>query len=233
MLYIIFGDLHGRSITDIEKYIAKADMIICTGDFDETRTIQEIQEIKKPTIVVPGNHDDAILAGLNISSGILRERGRTASELHQNLIRDENARIYIEGLLENPIGYLCIDPDRFGEKYKAIVVHGGLSGNLRSCPDCSPNKQILWHRLESKIDYRNNFIHTLMPLIMIRGHDHNPTYAYYDENGVTIIKNPSPFYRLDPNKKHIITPGAFYYGYFAVLGTYPHEPYPIVAFYKI
>ena len=92
MKYAIIGDVHGTELGDLERALSfeNLDLLICTGDFDQTRTILQFKDLEekyqragKRVIKVPGNHDHAILTDLGINSGTIRRQGKTSWGLHQ------------------------------------------------------------------------------------------------------------------------------------------------------
>jgi hypothetical protein len=71
---------------------------------------------------------------------------------------------------------------------------------------------------------------------MIRGHDHQPTYVLNDpENGLDGYRpNENSKIPLPANFQHIINPGSFFDGNFAVIDTEsPGEECPILTYYKV
>ncbi|MCK4295315.1 MAG: metallophosphoesterase, partial [Candidatus Marinimicrobia bacterium] len=86
MKYAIIGDFHGTELKDLDTALdyENPDTIICTGDFDQTKTVHQFMDLEKKykdagkkVIKVPGNHDHAILNNLPITSGALLMQGKT------------------------------------------------------------------------------------------------------------------------------------------------------------
>ncbi|MFC1539025.1 hypothetical protein ACFL6H_06360 [Candidatus Latescibacterota bacterium] len=73
--------------------------------------------------------------------------------------------------------------------------------------------------------------------IMIRGHDHKPTYVYEDQMGEIYIHNPeknNTKFKLWQDRTHTITPGAFLDGYYAIIDTkIPGEKTPVLTYHKL
>ncbi len=96
MKYAIFGDMHGIDLRALEAALGEEDpdSLICLGDFDQTKTIRQFIDIQdyyealgKRVIVVPGNHDKAILKGESINSGALTKQGKSSYELTKRVTR--------------------------------------------------------------------------------------------------------------------------------------------------
>lgn len=252
MKWAIFGDIHGRSLKELEDAldIENPGMLICTGDFDDTRSINQFIELEnkykekgKEVVKVPGNHDYAILNNQEISSGTLGMQGKTIGELHNELINDKIAYDYIKQLIisENPNHTKnrardFLDADKFGEDYQTIIIHGAYDGNLFSFPNCPDNLKDVWMRLNDSEDYSKNFNEMSKEgdKIMIRGHDHHPIYVCHDPvKGIKeyIPENKSSF-KLFKNLQHVINPGALFNGNFATIDT-DLEENPILTYHKI
>ena len=85
MRYLVFGDMHGREVNELENLVDSEgiDSFICLGDFDQTKVIhsvmdfeQKFNEAGKNSIVVPGNHDYAVFYNSSISSNTLFKQGK-------------------------------------------------------------------------------------------------------------------------------------------------------------
>jgi predicted phosphodiesterase len=244
MKYVIFGDIHGEELKDLESAVQyeNPDSVICTGDFDQIGTIHRVLKFEedckkagKKFIKVPGNHDHAILNNIPIHSKALQKYGKSSSELHKELINDPVAFRYISDLVNSKTQYTnnriktLLDENKLGAAYPAIITHGGYDGDLSSFPNCPDNMKNLWVRLRTPEDHKKNF--AVMAgkgyKIMIRGHDHKPTYAYNDSEKGVVIYNPEKdeSYRLFLNRQHTITPGALSEGYFAIINTNENNEY--------
>jgi len=255
MNYVIIGDLHGTDLSSFEMvlYRENPDVLICLGDFDQTKTIHQFMGLEKrllssgiKVIKVPGNHDHAIFYNLPIYSGTLQKQGKTSGELHLELMADPIAKGYIENLVNSGFSgctknrvRIFLDKEKFGEEYPTIIVHGGLDGNLRSYPGCPERIADLWYRLECEEDYRKNFdaMGEKGYKVMIRGHDHEPAYVYYDPNkGIVLYrpKNDGDSYRLFKHRQHTINPGALFDGWFALINTNVQgEDVPVLTYRKL
>lgn len=237
MKYMIFGDIHGQNMKRLEKSILveNPDSLICLGDFDQIEAIREFMNIEKEfvkqgkeVIKVPGNHDYALLYNQQINSGLLNSKGKNIYFLHGELSEDKNAKNYISKLVES--GYLVrgfLDKDKFGDKYPFVTVHGGYAGDISSCGNCIEEEKLLWNRMISDEDFKQNLIELKKrgEKIMIRGHDHIPVYTRMDSDKPDITPTlEGQEFILSPDKEHIINPGAFFYKYFATIDTSGENP---------
>ena len=264
MRYAIVGDFHGADLSGLYKVLEREniDVLVSLGDFDQTKTINQFRGLEKKllsegisVVTVPGNHDHAVLNNLPGYSRVLYEEGKTIQELHDDLRRDPGAYDYIYDLVTGPHRKsFYLDEGKFGKEYMVITMHGAYAGNLSSYPNCPEYLKDLWYRLDTKEDYERNF--GVMRIkeardrrkryrIMVRGHDHEPRYAYWDPvRGVKIyeardgsvfnvfLRRQYPTGEVD--RWHVINPGAFYKGYFAVLDTdFPGKKWPVLEFQKL
>jgi len=255
MKYVIIGDLHGADLWPLEQAlnVIGPDCLICTGDFDRAHTIRQFKNLEnkylnkgKSVFKVPGNHDHAILNNMNIQSGTLMEQCKTSQELHIELIRDRDARKYLDELVnsKNP-EYVnsriktSLDEERFGKNYPTIIMHGAYAGNLLYFPNCPQNMQDFWTRLITNADHEKNF--RVMKIrgynVMIRGHDHDPSYVYNDLKKGVCVHSPKAdgfVYRLFENRQHTINPGALAEGFLAIIDTQVKgEKVPTLQYFKI
>lgn len=255
MKYAIIGDIHGTDLKDLETALRheNPDVLICTGDFDQTRTIHQFMDLEerykkagKGVIKVPGNHDHAILTNLAITSGTLRMQGKTSQQLHKELERDPVAKNYIDDLVHskdprytNNRVRIFLDEDRFGREYQTIVIHGAYDGDLSSYFGCPPEIRDLWMRLRTKEDHRRNFnvMNRKGYKVMIRGHDHYAVYVYEDPQKGIVWYTPEgsgSTYRLFKHRKHTINPGALFDGMFAIIDTsVPEEEVPVLKYLRL
>jgi predicted phosphodiesterase len=252
MKYLIFGDMHGRNLSDLEKSLEdfSPDALICLGDFDRVSVIKQFIELEKryldkgkTVIKVPGNHDNSIFLNDTIYSGALEKQGKTTEELYYELLKDSISHKYIEELL-NPdkiTKNLFLDENKLGKKYSSVVIHGAYAGdessyfNLKNQPD---HWKFFWNRLFGPYDFNKNFeiMKTKGEKIMIRGHDHMPTYVLNDpEKGLSGYRpDENSKYPLLTNFQHIINPGAFFEGNFAIINTeFPGEEFPVLTYHKV
>ncbi|MCX8194093.1 MAG: metallophosphoesterase [Candidatus Pacearchaeota archaeon] len=255
MRYMIIGDLHGSDLyLNLEDTIMyeNPDFLVCLGDFDQVSTIRQFMEIEKrlenkgkKVIKVPGNHDYALLNHICIDSGTFKKQGKSFYQLVTELNKDTIAKNYLDELVNSrEPGYTIhrkaffLDKERFGDAYKTIVIHGAYDGDISSAPNSSPEERDLWFRLTEEEDYEKNFriMEEKGYTIMIRGHDHEPIYSYYDkENGIVLYApDPNKAYRLFKKRKHIINPGALFNGWFALIDTNEtNEEVPILKYRRL
>jgi predicted phosphodiesterase len=237
MKYFIFGDSHGKDMQKLETalLIENPDSLICLGDFDQVKTIRDFMNIEKgflekgkEVIKVPGNHDYAILNNQSIKSSALNAKGKTPYQIHQELLRDKEAYDYLSNLVNSDFivrGFL--DKNKFGDKYRFVVMHGAYSGDHSDYPNCPKELEALWNKLVSEKDFSPNFneMKKRGEKIMIRGHDHFPIHGIRDSNGEDITTtSDGDKYELSEDKEHIINPGAFLFGHFATIDTSGKAP---------
>lgn len=255
MKYALFGDIHGSELNDLEKFLDSEEIgaLICTGDFDQTRSIHQFIELEKKILrgggkvtVVPGNHDHALYVGDYIRSDEIRRQGGNSKELHEELRADPIASQYILDLLQgerrgfkgNRIKGI-LDLNKFGDFYRVMIVHGAPIGNMHSFPDCPDKIKNLWARLLTEDDHKEVFDYMDKSgyKIMIRGHDHSPIYSCRDENEIISFHLPNRDivgYRLGKEKLHIVNPGALFDGSLATIDTnFPGEKVPILKYHKL
>jgi predicted phosphodiesterase len=254
MKYAIFGDIHGEELKDLESAVQSEnpDSVICTGDFDQIKTIHQVRKFEenckkagKEFIKVPGNHDHAILNGIPINSKALQKYGKSSLELHGDLMSDPIAFKYLSDLVnsKNPEYTvnrikILLDENKLETAYPTIITHGGYDGDLSSFPECPDKIKNLWVRLRTPEDHKKNFeiMKNKGYKIMLRGHDHVPSYAYNDlEKGIVIYNTKKDDrYKLFLNRQHTITPGALSEGHFAVVDTnIEGEHCPVVEYKRL
>jgi len=254
MKYALLGDFHGSEVKELEAALSheNPDVLICTGDFDQTRTIHQFMDMEnrykaagKRVIRVPGNHDHAILTDLGITSGTLTMQGKTSHELHNELKKDMDAWLYIDKLVNsrgprhtNNRVRIFLDEERFGKYYQTIVIHGAYAGDLSSYPGCPETIRDLWTRLRTQRDHQENFkvMNQKGYKVMIRGHDHEAVYVYQDpDKGINVCKpGTNSEYELLKNREHTINPGALFDGSFAIIDTtVPWKTAPILKYLKL
>ncbi|NQV08846.1 metallophosphoesterase [Candidatus Woesearchaeota archaeon] len=64
MKILAFTDTHGskRALTKVKEKAKKADIVICAGDItifsqDLDKILKELNKLKKPVLIIPGNHE--------------------------------------------------------------------------------------------------------------------------------------------------------------------------------
>lgn len=240
MKYLLFGDIHGTRLNGIDSVIQdeSPEVIICTGDFDQPQIVREYMDLEqkylakgKQVITVPGNHDVCVYVPMPLQSGTLRQQGKTVYGLHEELQKDEEAKSYLHNLLfgkpapeENNRARFFLDEQRFGKTFPTMVIHGALRGDWFSFPSCPPEIKDLWLRLLSEFDYEANFkaMKKEGVNIMLRGHDHRPTYVSMNREGDMVhdfLTKLHPRKTLYSTKSYVITPGAYFDGFYAIVDT--------------
>jgi len=248
--YFIFGDIHGRNLNDLEESLTyfSPDALICLGDFDRVSSIRQFMELEneyiqkgKIVIKVPGNHDNSILKNEPIRSETLANQHKTSQELHYEIKQDPIAYNYIENLLslDGITKNFFLDEKKFSNEYPSVVIHGAYTGDLSSYSRCPYPWSYLWYRLDGSWEVNQNFraMKEKGKKIMIRGHDHSSMHASYDSANEKICHwtsySDSPI-QLSKELHHVINPGAFYEGNFALIDTnVSNENCPILTFHKI
>jgi predicted phosphodiesterase len=228
MRHLVISDLHGRAVSELDQIIEGEGIgsLICLGDFDQVKVIRSVIDLEdrfreegKQTLVVPGNHDSAVLDNLPIHSGTLHQQGKDIWGLHQELKQDPVALNYLSRLLgEETNGKEII----LGKDCPTYVVHGGLGGSLASHPRCPEKWQDLWFRIDyGGFDYPSNFVKMgeLGYKILLRGHDHHRMYGFEVEEGksgsVPVSKGGK--FGLVESDKHVITSGAWFEGDYLII----------------
>ncbi len=252
MRYAIWGDMHGKDLGSLDQALEDIDpdVLICLGDFDQVKVIQQFmdlqkkyQSIGKEVIVVPGNHDHAILVNLDIYSGTITAQGKSSQQLHDELMDSPLEDKFLEKLVFNSESSnsehlkrtFALDPEKFDSRYPTIVVHGALAGNSSSYLFCPKNFKPLWFRLRSKSNLKANFaaMKNKNFKVMIRGHDHQHLYVYDDPQKGIVTYEPrlDSEYRLFQHRSHVINPGAYFDGYFAHIDTSGNVP--VLRYFKV
>ena len=246
MKHVIFGDIHGKSLKPLEEVIQSFKEkvnLICLGDFDDTASMLETKDLMEEYggLAVPGNHDYMLYRKfVNFESGTFCH-GKNAYSYAIKLHNDPIALDYIQrllygnkeqspaALLEEQVKLLGIYSD-WGIRRNipnTVIVHGGLYGDLRSMKDADNHEKKMWYRLYDKgvlfdEHAENNFtiMRNLDCNIMIRGHDHVQAYVYKREDGsINISADRKAVFNLLPRRMHIINPGDYFSGYYAIINT--------------
>lgn len=225
--YLVLSDVHGRDLTPIQNLVEDEafDALLFLGDLDLMRSIRQLKtlatwfaEERKEAVLVPGNHDHALYANLDISSGTLRREGVSMAMLQRELEQNNDLEQFLTDLVEgrDPESPTPHSKTLSINQFPTLVVHGGVTGALTSFPDCPATIQDLWYRLRTKQDYRDTFAfmgeHGYD--LLLRGHDHQPTVTT-QEDGIqrTHVDKPTAV-TLASDQRHIITAGAYYDGWY-------------------
>jgi predicted phosphodiesterase len=250
MKYLIFGDIHGKSLLRLDKVIDKKniDTIISLGDYGFVKQIDQFISIKekyqrqgKTVVDVIGNHDQGIFNNKHIYSPHTSPK-KTHSKMYKELMQNKRVYEYLKDLVDSDFKKeLYIDEKRFGENYKTIVIHGGLDGRLEVKYSKEDKTKYLWYRIENSEDALFNF--STMDLefynIMIRGHDHCQGYYYKDEEDRLFKTDMESIldgclFELKKEGQHIINPGAFVFGEYATIDTnFNGRELPILEFCRL
>jgi len=231
MKYLITGDYHIFQPLGLESVIEKEapDILISLGDFDWVGQAEDFLRIRgrvKERIEVAGNHDHAIFNNIEIEAPVLEDVTKrtgktwTIKDVHEELMKNEAVREYFAGLLK---------PENLVKKFqigdfRAVVVHGAYYGSFQTAPiELREPYFNLWYRIIEEPPFilpnlMGNF--SIMKAngenLMIRGHDH---FAFHGcvKDGITSYQfNPEKI-EMESSSMHIISPGPFYDGNYAVL----------------
>jgi len=267
MKHVIFGDIHDTDLKPLEKTIEELSRdykisLVCLGDFDDTESMLKTKALmeKYGGVAVPGNHDEMLARKfVNFISSVFNE-GKSPFMYACRLHNDPIALDYIKNLLygdkepgkaSSDMSLICqleaqakrmpIHSEIFSKADKnAVVVHGGLAGNMRGVTDLPEEIKRLWYRLynsnkilSSEAAERNfKEMQNIGCNIMIRGHDHVQSYAYKRENGSIDTKaDRKTGFNLFPKRMHIINPGAYYQGDYAIIDT--DNRVPVLYFHEV
>lgn len=233
MKYLIISDLHSVDLDKVGETInfLSFDSLICLSDFDSLDTLRQFRKIEEKrtkegleTIILPGNHDDAVLRNISVLSPRLTAIGKTIEDLHYELISDQELFSYLAEINKVKIRKL-----NFRKNYKVILMHGAYDGNMST----GGQHKSLWARLRSEEDYLNNFnlLKKNKMKGMIRGHDHYQGFIELVNDHVVIND-------LEKNKSYemknifIINPGPLCDGNYATIETEKGKS-PVVKFEKL
>lgn len=222
MTLYALGDYHGRSIQEFleKEHPDTEDIILSTGDFDQTHVIHEILDLKErignnSVINVGGNHDHALLEKLPIASSTIESQSKHFYEMTDELHQDSTAKEYLQEIVENPIREFEVGD------LNGVLVHGGLAGHIQS-KNIDESMKPFWYRLWDDEDFEKNFdkMDEENFDLMVRGHDHRrdhvmrPKGAYkptYRTRGL------EEGYELDTNYRHLFTHGSWYNGQYMAI----------------
>jgi predicted phosphodiesterase len=234
MRYALLTDIHGRELSNFidEMQEFDPDVLICLGDFDQVPTIHQYLDYKerleaqgKTVITLPGNHDHCILNDIEMYSPTLSDQRKQYWELRDELRQDPRALEFISSLFEREREFplresIQLVPGVVGENFNTILMHGAIKG---SCvDDVEEEVTDLWNRLEwVGHSYPNHRAMEQLGLdVMIRGHDHRPTYdTFLDREGKRYTPHPGDKFVLVGGMAHIITIGAYFDGWYATIDT--------------
>jgi predicted phosphodiesterase len=233
MKYLVLSDVHGRDLEPMQAVVKQEqfDTFLFLGDLDLMRSIRQVKALADRfeaeydgAVLVPGNHDHALYAGLDIASGTLREQGTNMHMLRRELDHTPELETFLDDLVagRDP-GTPTPHSKTLGmDGFDAVLVHGGLTGSLRSYPGCPSTIHDLWYRLRSETQYRETF--TAMDRqgfdLVLRGHDHTP--------GLTTERNwrietfrvtGAEEHILEPGTRYVLTAGAYCDGWYTTLET--------------
>lgn len=260
MKLLAFGDIHGRSLAPLERFLAdyRPDILVCTYDAESVPAIQDVMNLMEQqrqrggrSIEVIADHEYGLYMNHPINSRI---EGKTAEDLYEELLQDERVHAHIHRLVisSHEAGFQLSGS---GGTFPGVAVHGGYVGEL---PYDRPNLEVdeetqkkfqekweawyqhrvLWHRLKTPVQHVGNFreMQQRRYTLMIRGHDHEPSHATAEEDRV-VIQGPledGVQIPLPFDHMHTITHGAYMHGWFITIDTeVPGKEVPVLKFHKL
>ncbi|MBT4334418.1 hypothetical protein HOD61_01225 [archaeon] len=226
MRHLVFGDMHGKRINELESVIdsEKIDSFICLGDFDQVNVIKDVIDLEKrfnadgkSSIIVPGNHDYAIFHNKDLYSGTLDMQDKTVFDLYSELHHNSEAKEYISYLLNKTHGV----ETNIGNN-STYVVHGGLDGSLMSYFRCPEEIEDLWFRIDyGDMDYPKNFSRMKENgyNLLLRGHDHHRLYGYEVSGNTSFSEfvTKGGKFELKDSERHVVNPGAWFNGDYLII----------------
>ncbi|MGM5488030.1 MAG: metallophosphoesterase family protein [Nanobdellota archaeon] len=194
MKILAIADPHGdpRAMKEIKKKAKQADLILVAGDFtlfehDIKRIIKEYDTLKKPVLIIQGNHEDPHIV-------------KALCESSKNLIYADEA-IYEQ----DDVQVLSIEGNGFVQKDPHFEM---VAENLKKA--INPNKKLIlqthappyktvcdriWDGDHCGNESIRKFIEKVQPIIAICGHIHENN-ATEDKIGKTKVINPGPNGRI-------------------------------------
>lgn len=203
---VYVGDIHGTRISHLRDALRALTItpagLLCTMDLDQVLAICDLRNLEKryidegrTALLVPGNHEAAIIHGIGIDSATYRKQRQDTSifELIEkiNLPDFAEVREYVEHKLAI-VGGQPMLLDGAGE-FPALLIHAALAGRQERYMEEFPEdlqthvreRWDLWLRLVDREHLEANFsameergLHT-----MVRGHDHYTALRSRDADG--------------------------------------------------
>ena len=192
---VYFGDIHGTRLehlsTALDRLGICASGLLCTMDLDQVLSIQDLLTMQrnyesagKQSVLVPGNHEAAIIHRIGIDSSTYRKKHQDTNILALiealNLPNFRPLRAAIESILE-VVGGRTIQLDEH-DTWRGLLIHGALAGKEEKYiaefpPELQEHVRTrtdLWLRLEFAEHIRANFeaMRSGGWRFMLRGHDH-------------------------------------------------------------
>jgi len=192
---VYLGDIHGTRLEHLSGALTQLQIspscLLCTMDLDQVLSIQDLlamqlhyEQAGKQTLLVPGNHEAAIIHRIGIDSSTYRKSHQNTSILELvealNLPSFSALRASIESTLEIKGGAAIeLSSDR---DWPGLLIHGAMAGKEEKYlsefpPDLQDHVRArtdLWLRLETDEHLRANFeaMRCAGVKLMLRGHDH-------------------------------------------------------------
>ncbi|HZX44462.1 MAG TPA: metallophosphoesterase [Candidatus Nanoarchaeia archaeon] len=195
MKLLAFVDLHGnqKALKDIQKKSRHADMIVCAGDislFENSldSLLLQLELLKKPVIIIPGNHED-------------EHDLRLASSVFGN-IHDINNRSYMIGdylfLGYGGGGFCRVDKkfDKIAKKF-TLIIKKNKGKKIILVTHAPPYRTNLDNIEGDSCGNKaiRNFIDKVKPDLVISGHLHENA-GKGDKIKNTRLINPGPFGKI-------------------------------------
>jgi hypothetical protein len=188
MMLLAFVDTHGdmHSLKRLKRKAAKADLILCAGDFtifeNYMRAIlDEINRFNKPVLIIPGNHEGKM-------------RLERLCKHHKNLVylHDkvyEQGNFFFAGWGGGGFSLRDHHFEKFGARIKKKISGKKLILMLHGPPYGNKTDLIIDEHAGNK-SFRE-FILKEKPLLVICGHLHE-NFGVKGKIGKTLIINPGP-----------------------------------------
>ena len=192
---VYLGDIHGTRLehvaTALQHLNVAPDALLCTMDLDQVLSMQDLLQMEqryqtagKQTLLVPGNHEAAVIHRIGIDSSTYRKSHQDTNILQLiealNLPAFSELKQDIENRLEIDGGQrIELAPD---DGFSGLLIHGALDGKEEKYLSEYPAelqqhvraRTDLWLRLETDVHLRANFaaMQAAGLKVMLRGHDH-------------------------------------------------------------
>jgi len=191
MRILAFADMHGseKALREVKNKGERADLVLCCGDltiFEQNlkRFLRELNRLKKPILIIPGNHETA---------ADMRE----ASSSFANIVFMDGKAFDTEDILflgaeGNGFGIIDKHFDKLAKRFQKVLKKGHKESILMT--HAPPYKTRLDKLIDGHCGNRSirNFILKTKPKYAFSGHIHENS-GKKDKLGKTIVMNPGPY----------------------------------------
>jgi hypothetical protein len=192
---VYLGDIHGTRLSHLEDALRALAIapsaLLCTMDLDQVLSVQDLVDLEKrylgsgrPAVLVPGNHEAALIHRIGIDSSTYRDKQQDTTILALIEAIDLPHFGALRAFVQEKLAIEGGEPLALGGKDGAagLLIHGALAGKqekyLHEFPpelqDHVRRRSDLWLRLEDRSHLAANF-RTMEERgieVMLRGHDH-------------------------------------------------------------